>query len=191
MRTRLISAFILIAYSAILIKVVVFKGIEIKTRWLMIRLDSDYARGQGNFVPFKTILFYLRGERGQFNAILNLVGNTVPFVPVGFLVPLVYRKMTWPKALALAVAVGLAIEGTQVVFRVGIFDVDDVILNALGVVIGYWVFTLSAKWRTVVIGVGAALTLISVIGLLPIANRRGPPMPPPARPPGPASAPAP
>jgi glycopeptide antibiotics resistance protein len=53
--------------------------------------------------------------------------------------------MTWQKSLALAVAVGLAIEGMEVVFRVGIFDIDDVILNALGVMIGYWVFTISAQ----------------------------------------------
>jgi glycopeptide antibiotics resistance protein len=45
--------------------------------------------------------------------------------------------MTWRKSLALAVAVGLAIEGMEVVFRVGIFDIDDVILNALGVMLGY------------------------------------------------------
>ena len=67
-------------------------------------------------------------------------------MPIGFLVSFVYRKMTWQKSLAVAVAVGLAIEGMQVVFRVGIFDIDDVILNALGVMTGYWVFTILVKW---------------------------------------------
>jgi hypothetical protein len=32
------------------------------------------------------------------------------------------------------------------VLRVGIFDIDDVILNALGVMIGYWAFTTLAQW---------------------------------------------
>ena len=79
-------------------------------------------------------------------AIINLGGNIAFLVPIGFLVPFVYRKMTWQKSLALAVAVGLAIEGMEVVFRVGIFDIDDVILNALGTMIGYWVFTIFVKW---------------------------------------------
>jgi glycopeptide antibiotics resistance protein len=53
--------------------------------------------------------------------------------------------MTWKKTLALAIATGLAIEGMQEVLHVGIFDIDDVILNGLGVVIGYWAFTMLAK----------------------------------------------
>ena len=58
--------------------------------------------------------------------------------------------MTWQASLAIAVAVGLAMEGMQVVFRVGIFEVDDVILNAFGVIIGYWLLTIfgSAKGDT-------------------------------------------
>jgi glycopeptide antibiotics resistance protein len=89
---------------------------------------------------------YLHGEPSRLIAIINLVGNIALFVPIGFLAPFVYQKMTWQKSLALAVAVGLAIEGMEVVFRVGIFDIDDVILNAFGVMIGYWVFTIFVKW---------------------------------------------
>jgi cytoskeletal protein CcmA (bactofilin family) len=50
------------------------------------------------------------------------------------------------KALAVAVAYGLAIEGMQVLLRVGIFDIDDVILNGLGVMIGYGAYRLVARW---------------------------------------------
>jgi glycopeptide antibiotics resistance protein len=150
MRKRFITARILIPYSAILIKVVVLKDLEIKTRFLMIRLAPDYAKGQSNFVPFRTVLRYLRGDHGRFIAVINLVGNAAPFVPVGFLVSWVFRKMTWQASLAIAVAVGPAMEGMQVVFRVGIFDVDDIILNAFGVIIGYWLLTIfgSAKGDT-------------------------------------------
>ena len=106
-----------------------------------------FAPSHANFVPFKTILPQLRGEPRWSTAIINLVGNTVLFVPVGFLVPWVYRKMTWQKSLALAVAVGLTMEGMEGVFRIGIVDVDDVILNAFGVVSGYWVFTFWVRQR--------------------------------------------
>ena len=145
MQKRLIS-FILVAYSAILIKVVVFKDLELRTRFLIIRLGSSRT-GLANFVPFKTILPHLRGEPRWSIAIMNLVGNTALFVPIGFLVPLVCRKMTWQKSLALAVAVGLAMEGMEGLFRMGAVDVDDIILNAFGVMIGYGVFTIfrSAK----------------------------------------------
>lgn len=135
----------LIAYCAILIKVMVFKDLPIiRIGHLMFRFGGTQA-GEANFVPFKTIWPYLRGDKGWLIAGLNLLGNIALLVPVGFLVPFVYRNMTWKKSLALAFAAGLAIEGMQELLRVGIFDIDDVILNGLGVVVGYWVFTMLAK----------------------------------------------
>ena len=106
----------------------------------MFKLSGEEV-GQANFLPFKTILSYLLGEHGRLIGTFNLVGNIVLFLPIGFLLPLVYRKMTWQKSLALAVATPLFIEGMEVVLRVGIFDVDDIILNGLGIIIGYWLFT--------------------------------------------------
>jgi glycopeptide antibiotics resistance protein len=148
MKKRLFSAFILNAYSAFLIKVLVFKDVPpIRIGSLMLNFGGTDAGRPANFLPFKTILSYLLGEKGLIIAGINLGGNIALFVPIGFLVSFVYRKLTWQKSLALAVAVGLAIEGMQVVFRVGIFDIDDVILNALGVMTGYWVFTILVIWR--------------------------------------------
>jgi glycopeptide antibiotics resistance protein len=146
MQKRSISAFVLIAYSAILIRLLVFKNALFKIGPLRFKFAPQGA-DQANFLPFKTIVPYLRGEHGRVIAIINLVGNIALFVPIGFLVPVIYRKMTWQKSLALAVAAGLAIEGMEVVFRVGVFDIDDVILNAFGVMIGYWVFAVFVKWR--------------------------------------------
>jgi glycopeptide antibiotics resistance protein len=142
MRKRLMATFALIAYTAILIRLVAFKATPLlQTKHLRIKF-SDHGTRHANFVPFKTIWPYLHGHPNWLIAIVNLAGNLAPFLPIGFLVPLVYRKMTWQKSIVVGVAVGLALEGLEEVFRVGIFDIDDVILNALGVVIGYWLFTL-------------------------------------------------
>lgn len=53
--------------------------------------------------------------------------------------------MTLKKSLALDAAAGFTIEGIQAVLHVGIFDIDDVMLNGFGVIIGYWAFTIVAK----------------------------------------------
>lgn len=145
MKKQLISTFILIIYSAILIKVMVFKEVPlIRVGSLMIYFGGSQT-GPANLVPFKTILIYLLGEKGLIIGGINLIGNIVLLVPIGLLVPVVYRKSTWKVMLAVAIAFGFAIEGMQVVLRVGIFDIDDVILNGLGVLLGYWVFRLLAK----------------------------------------------
>jgi glycopeptide antibiotics resistance protein len=130
----------LVVYFAILIRVMVFKDLPtIRIGHMMFRFGGTHE-GSPNFVPFRTIFQYLRGEKGWLIAILNLVGNIVLLVPVGFLVPLIFAKMTWKKSLFPALASGFIIEGLQAVLRVGIFDIDDVILNGLGVLLGYWLF---------------------------------------------------
>jgi glycopeptide antibiotics resistance protein len=147
MKKRLTATVILIAYSAILVKVMVFKDLPvIRIGSLRLKFGGSHE-GPANLVPFKTISLYLGGGNGWLIACINLAGNVALLVPVGFLVPFLYRNMTWKKTLALAVATGLAIEGMQVVFRVGIFDIDDVILNGLGVMIGYWVYSIGVRCR--------------------------------------------
>jgi len=113
---------------------------------LMLNFGGTESGGEANFVPFKTILPYLLGYKGWIIAGINLIGNVGLLVPVGFLVPFIYDKMTWKKSLILGVVSGLTIEIMQTVFRVGIFDVDDVILNGLGVMIGYGLFVMITKW---------------------------------------------
>ncbi len=141
-RKRWIAACVLLAYSAILINVVVFKALPIiHIGHLRFKFSGTHT-GPGNFTPFKTIFPLLSGQTNHLIAMVNLVGNIVPFIPVGFLAAVVYGSMTWRKSLVLAIAVGLAMEGMEVAFRVGIFDVDDIILNALGIMIGYWIFAM-------------------------------------------------
>lgn len=137
----------LIAYSAILIKVMVFKDLPtIRVGQLMLNFTGTDAGHAPNFVPLKTIAPYLLGFKGWIIAGVNLVGNIALLVPIGLLVPFVSRNMGWKKALALGALAGLSIEVMQTVLRVGIFDIDDVLLNALGVMIGYGVSVTLIRW---------------------------------------------
>lgn len=138
---------ILIAYSALLIKVMVFKDMP-TIRIGQLRFNFGGADGDhpANFIPFNTIVPYLFGDQGLVIAGVNLLGNIALLVPIGLLAPLIFRKMTWKKSLTLSVAAGLIIEIMQAVLRLGIFDIDDIILNALGVMTGYWAFVILAKW---------------------------------------------
>src|SRR5713226_2386456 len=109
---------------------------------------------RSNYVPFKTILPYLRGYPTWIDAIRNLLGNIILFMPLGFLLPLLYRPISWKSVLGIAVAFSLCIETLQLVLRAGIFDVDDILFNTLGVMLGYLVFLLLTnrhlrRWGTV------------------------------------------
>ncbi|MEK6397874.1 MAG: VanZ family protein, partial [Terriglobus sp.] len=136
--THWFAALALAAWGALLIRVIVFKKIPtIHIGHMRYRFGGSYRTGRPNFVPFKTIGPQLHGRGNVLIAKANLLGNILPFLPVGFLAPFVFRKMTWANAIVFAVGTGLLMEVLEAVFQVGIFDVDDVLLNAFGVLLGY------------------------------------------------------
>lgn len=129
---------ILLGWFAVLVCVIVFKLIPtVHIGHRMYRFGGGYRTGPANLVPFHTILPQLQGRGNRLMSTVNLLGNVLPFVPVGLLAPFAFRRMTWAKGLLLAVGTGLLMEALEVVFRVGIFDVDDILLNGLGVSVGY------------------------------------------------------
>jgi glycopeptide antibiotics resistance protein len=71
------------------------------------------------------------------------MGNFIPFLPIGLLAPLVSQSISWQKALILGIVTGLTFEAMEAIFHVGIFDFDDVMMNAFGVVAGYGVFVMT------------------------------------------------
>jgi glycopeptide antibiotics resistance protein len=146
MKKRLLAAFLFLAYGALLIKVMVFKDLPAIHIGQLIFNFGGTDGGPANFVPFTTIVPYLFGNQGLVIAGINLLGNVALLVPIGALAPFVFKNMDWKKSLSLAVATGLAIELMQAVLHVGIFDIDDVILNAFGVMAGYGVFLVFARW---------------------------------------------
>lgn len=146
-KPRFLPALILIAYGAILIKVMVFKDVPtIRVGHLMLNFGGTNPGQHANLLPFTTIVPYLLGYKGWIIAGINLGGNIALLVPLGLLLPLLSQNITWKRALVVGVAAGLGIEIMQTVLRVGIFDIDDVILNALGVMLGYWAFIILAQW---------------------------------------------
>ena len=78
----------------------------------------------------------------------NVIGNIVGFIPYGFILPLIYKsKRKWWIILLLTMEFSLFIELTQLVLRVGSCDIDDVILNTFGGVLGYGLFSLCNRIR--------------------------------------------
>ena len=102
-----------------------------------------------NWIPFQTVWMYLRGDLPVnpgdvvMMSFANLVGNVLLLTPMGFLLPLLYDRMRfWNKTLLLGVTFSLTLEMVQY-FLGRTADIDDVLLNSLGILLGY------AAWRVV------------------------------------------
>lgn len=104
--------------------------------------ESRYFRSV-NIIPFSTISFYLSSYSNFNSSITNLAGNIIAFMPLGFLLPLCFIKLKslW-KMVTAALFVTLIIETFQYILCVGASDIDDVVLNVFGGVLGYLVFTI-------------------------------------------------
>ena len=98
-----------------------------------------YLRYFTNFIPFKTIVHYITLYKNglQGLAIFNLLGNFVLFMPMGALLPCVFKRLDrfWKVTLCVLIMV-ISVEIMQFALRVGIIDVDDVIFNLSGAMIG-------------------------------------------------------
>ena len=89
-----------------------------------------------NLVPLRSIGRYATGPWPVVR--VELLGNIAAFVPFGVLVPLAWgRRLRWWQVLAAGVALSVGIEVAQFAFvPARVADVDDVLLNALGVAAG-------------------------------------------------------
>lgn len=101
-----------------------------------------------NYIPFRTIRHQLK-HFSDWWAMLNIIGNTIAFIPFGFLLPFAYKnlKVFW-KVLLIGVLSTTSIEVFQLLTFVGYFDIDDMILNTIGVILGYIIYIVFNKYIT-------------------------------------------
>ncbi|WP_138159499.1 VanZ family protein [Peptoniphilus catoniae] len=124
------------------------KGIDLSSENFDFVGDFKDRISQGNWgvnlVPFKTIRSYIRYS-GFFHSFTNIFGNILIFIPMGFMIPVLYKDMRDLKKILIFLSlISILIETVQ--FFVGrSVDIDDFILNVLGGSIGYLIYKLRSK----------------------------------------------
>lgn len=107
---------------------------------------ADYRYNLHLFQEIRRFIIY-RNELGMESFVVNIFGNILAFAPFGFWLPFISRKNR--KILNIAVLsfeFSLCIEIIQLLFKVGIFDVDDIFMNTVGGVLGYLLFLISQRY---------------------------------------------
>ena len=111
--------------------------------------SEAYGRGDKgdairyNLTPFFEIwrFSHYRELVGSHSFLVNVYGNILAFVPFGFFLPVLFRNIDKGiRPVICGFLFSLMVETIQLVSRVGIFDVDDLILNTAGVLAGFLVF---------------------------------------------------
>ena len=95
-----------------------------------------YDEGMLNLELFTDLIHvYQSYGRGLF--LYLFLGNIVIFIPFGFLLPILLKKASFKQVVWLGFLFSLTIETMQFIFRVGIAELDDLILNTIGAAVGY------------------------------------------------------
>ena len=114
-------------------------------------LSDGFGRMEGysvyryNIIPFQEITRFIRYHDSMdlSAVIVNLLGNIVAFMPFGALVRwVVDRKIRWYQAIDYTFMFSLCVETLQLMAKVGVFDVDDLILNSIGGLCGFWCYNI-------------------------------------------------
>ena len=96
-------------------------------------LGTENAASGMNFIPFKEITRYSIGSRAFF---YNIIGNIVLFIPFGYFVSDYLKAKKTHQILIPSIIISLTAELIQ--YKIGrAFDVDDIILNVLGAILGF------------------------------------------------------
>lgn len=89
-----------------------------------------------NLIPFDSYLNIPENSYFIEAAAVNVL-NVIMFIPIGLLLGLGFREVTWKKVLLISLGVSFSIELLQFIFKRGLCETDDLIHNVLGTIIGY------------------------------------------------------
>ena len=99
-----------------------------------------------NLIPFRMFRiygYYFRWHNFLY-IIINFIGNMAVFIPIGLFPALLFRKAKWYRSTLIGCAFSVFIEVSQY-FVMRQTDIDDVILNTLGALWGYWLYLLMKR----------------------------------------------
>ena len=102
-----------------------------------------------NLYPFKTIKeFIFNTTKYNFQVIfINLIANIITFIPLGFFISLFFRKSyNLINTVLSCVIIIICIEISQFILNVGVLDIDDIILNTVGCILGFVIYKAAKKY---------------------------------------------
>ncbi len=124
---------IALIYLFVILKMVVFKN------------GFTTNHGGLNLIPLQFVVDGLLKNVPSATILLNVVGNIVIFLPLGILLPIFFQKLTRKQIVLIGSGVSLIIELLQGIIGLGIFDIDDLMTNTLGTLLGVIVYTKLCK----------------------------------------------
>lgn len=123
-------------YFLILVNLTIFK-------YGYLTLDFD-IRFYINYIPFVETVKMFTNEFSDIHiALYNVIGNILLFIPLGFCIPLFFNKKNkLSKVILYGFIASLTIEVLQIFTPFNTTDIDDIIFNTFGSILGFIIFNI-------------------------------------------------
>lgn len=122
---------------------ITFFPLPISKDVIILMREQNYLTN--NFIPFASIIHLLKSDSDII--LKNILGNILLFLPLGFFVPIIFQKANNLIGIfIIGFLFSLLIESTQFLISLSLgftyrnTDIDDIILNSIGCVIGYFIY---------------------------------------------------
>jgi len=155
-----------IFYVILFLSIIVFKYVS--PLELLSNNRPDYR--STNLVPFRTIRSYLTGNADISRTVIlnNVLGNIGLFIPLGIYLQLFKRNKRIPASFLTILIISLSVEIIQFIFAIGAADVDDILLNCMGGIIGILCYRLLTVFMKDDNKIRTAVTICSSIVGIPL-----------------------
>lgn len=98
---------------------------------------EQYEANIVRLLPLVSTILFVQNTTSWESIIINLFGNIIMFIPFGFLGWLNAKYFSFKKLIVDFLSALIIVEALQYLTRLGVFDIDDLALNSLGVWIGF------------------------------------------------------
>lgn len=99
---------------------------------------------QYDYMPFWSYQAYFDGR--EPNALIENMMNILVFVPIGLLLGCLIKNKTFVRVAIVGACISIGIELLQLIFKKGFSELDDVMHNTLGCMIGFWMYRIANIW---------------------------------------------
>lgn len=165
-KEKLMFYILMFFYIFILFKLILFKDIPLRSLTKIFSSGFEGFRGL-NVMPFASIIdMFTDPSVGIIKFIINIMANVLIFVPLGILLKIKNENFSLLKIVMLTSIFSLSLEMTQYFLKIGISDIDDIILNSLGGLLGAVLINIIGKRR---VGISPNILLVGMMIFLSIA----------------------
>jgi len=101
-----------------------------------------------NLIPFKNIIPETESihDFGSLNYNSNLIGNILIFIPFSFILIEGFKLRKFSTVILTTFIASFTVELLQYIFKVGVADINDIILNTTGAGIGYFIYSIYKRY---------------------------------------------